>query len=217
MRHSLHEIPEEIREDYLRHETVLFRSRAGLYCLVATTIYFCVSLQYLFRKTVLQMDTFRSWELSLWAILIVGTVICHGINLRTRTRSASKTAALLYTGFFVWSLSGLAVVYPENILVFAFYYAFALLLTSILIPWRMSEVFWLTAYYSLGFLAAFDYVAFVTTAGVRNQYGGPMSKKVLVIDDDAATLKLLQAFLSAKDLEVHTAEDGIDALERIKK
>lgn len=44
-----------------------------------------------------------------------------------------------------------------------------------------------------------------------------MSKKVLVIDDDAATLKLLQAFLSAKDLEVHTAEDGLDALERIKK
>jgi len=44
-----------------------------------------------------------------------------------------------------------------------------------------------------------------------------MSKKVLVIDDDTATLKLLQVFLSAKDLEVHTAEDGIDALEKMKK
>jgi CheY-like chemotaxis protein len=44
-----------------------------------------------------------------------------------------------------------------------------------------------------------------------------MSKKILVVDDDSATLSLLQAFLSAKGLEVHTALDGVDALEKLAK
>src|SRR3989338_4300956 len=44
-----------------------------------------------------------------------------------------------------------------------------------------------------------------------------MSKQILVIDDDTATLKLLEAFLSAKDLGVLTAEDGIAGLEVMKK
>ncbi len=161
MKNPVYSLPEEIREDYILRETGLFKSRVGLYCLVTTAIYFGVSLQYLFRKAVLQMDTFRPWELSLWVILLVGTVISYRLNRKSKTRTVSKTAALLYTGFFMWSFSGLAVVYPENISVFVFYYAFALLLTSSLIPWSISEVLWLTGLYAMGFLAAFDYVAYV--------------------------------------------------------
>ena len=43
-----------------------------------------------------------------------------------------------------------------------------------------------------------------------------MPKKILLVDDDAATLKLLQVFLEAKNLEVQTAQDGVDALDKLK-
>jgi serine phosphatase RsbU (regulator of sigma subunit) len=161
MKHPIHALPTDLREEYMRREASLFHSRVGFYCIVTTGIYFAVSLQYLFRKTVLLMDTFRPWELTLWAILLFGTILCYSMNRRSRNREDSKRAALLYTAFFMWSFSGLAVVYPENNLIFVFYYAFALLFTSVLIPWRLSEIGWLTALYAGAFLLVYDYVVFV--------------------------------------------------------
>jgi serine phosphatase RsbU (regulator of sigma subunit) len=148
----------EDRNEYLKRNEALFRSRVGLYCIVTTSLYFAVSLQYLFRKTVLMMDTFRPWELTLWAILLVGTLLCYSLNLQSRSRSASKRIALLYTAFFIWSFSGLAVVYPENNFIFVFYYAFALLFTSVLIPWGLREILWLSVLYAGAFFIAYDYV-----------------------------------------------------------
>jgi len=154
-------LPKEIRGEYLSREASLFHSRVTLYCTITTGLYFAVSLQYLFRKTVLMMDTFRPWELSLWGVLLIGTLICYSLNRRAGNRRRSKRIALLYTAFFVWSFSGLAVVYPENNLVFVFYYAFALLFTSVLIPWSIPEILWLTAFYSVAFLVEYDYVVYV--------------------------------------------------------
>lgn len=154
-------LSKEIRGEYLSREASLFHSRVTLYCTITTGIYFAVSLQYLFRKTVLLMDTFRPWELSLWGVLLIGTMVCYSLNRRSVSRKQSKRIALLYTGFFVWSFSGLAVVYPENNLVFVFYYAFALLFTSVLIPWSVSEILWLTVLYAGAFLVEYDYVVFV--------------------------------------------------------
>ena len=44
-----------------------------------------------------------------------------------------------------------------------------------------------------------------------------MKKKVLIVEDDPATLGLLKTFLSEKGLEVQTAADGLDALEKVRK
>ena len=41
-----------------------------------------------------------------------------------------------------------------------------------------------------------------------------MAKKILLIDDDEATLKLLKPFLAGKGWEVETAADGMEGLEK---
>ena len=43
-----------------------------------------------------------------------------------------------------------------------------------------------------------------------------MSKKILLIDDDEATLKLLKPFLVSKDYSVETAMDGLEGLEKVR-
>ena len=43
-----------------------------------------------------------------------------------------------------------------------------------------------------------------------------MSKKILVVDDDVMLLDLLRIFLTEKGYEVVTAQDGIDAFEKLK-
>ena len=42
-----------------------------------------------------------------------------------------------------------------------------------------------------------------------------MSKRVLVVDDDEDMQELLQAALEIEDYEVVTAEDGVDALQKL--
>jgi DNA-binding response OmpR family regulator len=44
-----------------------------------------------------------------------------------------------------------------------------------------------------------------------------MPARVLVVDDDHATVDLLQEFLVAKGYEVLTAGDGAEALQKVKK
>ena len=43
-----------------------------------------------------------------------------------------------------------------------------------------------------------------------------MSKKILIVDDDAATLQLLHSFLTEKGFEIETCVDGIEGLEKAK-
>jgi len=44
-----------------------------------------------------------------------------------------------------------------------------------------------------------------------------MAAQVLVVDDDPATVELLQEFLVAKGYEVSTAGDGVEALRKVKE
>ena len=44
-----------------------------------------------------------------------------------------------------------------------------------------------------------------------------MAARVLVVDDDPATVELLQEFLVAKGYEVLTASDGAEALQKVKE
>ena len=44
-----------------------------------------------------------------------------------------------------------------------------------------------------------------------------MAKTILIVDDDSATLQLLQFFLIGKGYDVETAEDGVSGLEKVKK
>ena len=43
-----------------------------------------------------------------------------------------------------------------------------------------------------------------------------MGQRILVIDDDQATLKLLKPFLVSKGFEVETALDGLEGLEKVR-
>ena len=43
-----------------------------------------------------------------------------------------------------------------------------------------------------------------------------MAKKILLIDDDEATLKLLKPFLVSKGYSVETAMDGLEGLEKVR-
>ena len=42
-------------------------------------------------------------------------------------------------------------------------------------------------------------------------------KKILIVEDDASTSSLLKAYLIEKKLDADIAQDGLDALEKIKK
>ena len=44
-----------------------------------------------------------------------------------------------------------------------------------------------------------------------------MTKKILVVDDDIAAQKILQAFLVSKGFEVETAADGLAGLEKMRQ
>ena len=44
-----------------------------------------------------------------------------------------------------------------------------------------------------------------------------MAQKILIVDDDSATLKLLQSFLATKGFDVEIAEDGLSGLEKVKQ
>ena len=43
-----------------------------------------------------------------------------------------------------------------------------------------------------------------------------MAKRILIIDDDLATLKLLKPFLVSKGFSVETATDGLEGLEKVR-
>ena len=43
-----------------------------------------------------------------------------------------------------------------------------------------------------------------------------MPKKILIVDDDGSVLNLLRVFLTEKGFEAHTAQDGLDAIEKLK-
>ena len=43
-----------------------------------------------------------------------------------------------------------------------------------------------------------------------------MAKKILIVDDDNTTQKLLQSFLAAKGFEAEVASDGLAGLEKMK-
>lgn len=42
-------------------------------------------------------------------------------------------------------------------------------------------------------------------------------KTVMIVEDDAVTMALLEKFLTDKKLKVQTATDGLDALEKIRR
>lgn len=44
-----------------------------------------------------------------------------------------------------------------------------------------------------------------------------MSKKILIVEDDPPTLKLLESFLLANGYQVQTAVDGVAGLEKMKQ
>ncbi len=102
------EIPSRYLEEYHRQQGALIRSRVRLACLVTTSLFFFVSLQYLIRKTVFHVDTFRAAELPFWAILLAGTVVLIFFNQNASSIRASKLCGFLYTAVFIASLTGVS-------------------------------------------------------------------------------------------------------------
>src|SRR3989338_2169304 len=134
------EIPSRYLDEYHRQQGALIKSRVRLTCLVTTSLYFFVSLQYVVRKAVFHVDTFKAAELPFCAILLAGTVALVFFNQKASSVRASKLCGFLYTAVFIVALTGVGVVYYDNALVFVFYYAFALLLSSMMIPWSLPEL-----------------------------------------------------------------------------
>ncbi len=152
------EIPSRYLEEYHRQQGALIRSRVRLTCLVTTSLFFFVSLQYLIRKAVFHVDTFRAAELPFWAVLLAGTVALIFFNQNASSIRAGKLCGFLYTAVFIAALTGVGVVYRDNAIVFVFYYAFSLLLSSMMIPWSLSDVFHLTGMYMTAFTFYYFYV-----------------------------------------------------------
>ncbi len=42
-------------------------------------------------------------------------------------------------------------------------------------------------------------------------------EKILVVDDESHVVRLLQKFLASKEYEVHTATNGMEAIEKVKE
>lgn len=100
------------------------------------------------RNLFLGMETFRPQEIILWAVLALTCWTCLSINKRSRSIRASRNVAYLFSIVFAAVLAFLGIIYPENASVFAFYFAFSLLLTAFALPWCLLDLLFLTGIYA---------------------------------------------------------------------
>jgi len=154
-------IPNEYQEEYNAEQAALFDARVPLLCVTATLLFFAVSIQYFLRKKIVHMDTFRHEELGVWAALLIGVSLILYVHRRASTLHAYRFNAYLFSVLFVFSLTALGLIYPETAAIFPFYIAFAFLLSSLIIPWKLSDLLALVLFYMGAHTFLYLYVSFV--------------------------------------------------------
>lgn len=153
-------IPARYMTEFRAKQTQLVRGRVGLLAFTAMNICFAISFQYALRKYFLNEDSFRPKELILWLVFFsAGTVIIL-LNNRSKSLVRSKTLGYVFHSLLVFALATLGVIYADNALLFPFYFAFALLLTCVTVPWKTLDIVVLSSI-SIGTFAAFhSYVTY---------------------------------------------------------
>ncbi len=149
---EIHRIPIAYRSEFLAEQFRFFRSRVSFFCQMATVIYFIVALQYVIRQWLAHAPTFKHIELWVWALLGIATLAISALNNRAKALRTSKRYAVLFNILFLYVLISVGVIYVESATVFGFYYAFALIFCSFIIPWTIREI----VYLSLGYACAFS-------------------------------------------------------------
>ncbi len=157
------QLPSEYRDEYDVRQTELFDSRVPLLCVTATFLFFAVSIQYLLRKKLLHMNTYRSAELWVWAFLIAGVSFVLYLHRRASTLREYRFNAYTFSVIFVSSLTVLGLIYPETAAIFPFYIAFAFLLSSLMIPWKLSDLRILALFYLGAHTALYFYIRLMTS------------------------------------------------------
>src|SRR5688572_20995704 len=89
---------------------------------------------------------------------------------RARSRAEHKAAAHFYAGFFALILSGLGGIYPDQAAMFPFYFAFALVLFSFIIPWSFAEIVFMTGAYMSVYAGYYIFAERVLGAAVQTPY-----------------------------------------------
>ncbi len=162
------QIPKRYADDFRARNAIILRSRVHLFCIAALLIYSLVTLQYVARKIFTGNNTFSPIELVVWAMLIVTAAICVPINRRATNANVSKRIGIIYSVVFLYAMINLAVIYVDSATVFVFYFAFALLLTCLSVPWKIKHIVFLTTLYSISYTLYYMYVSWVMRKGITS-------------------------------------------------
>lgn len=156
------EIPPDYRQEYDELLLVYLKSRVFLAGMVTTGIFLGVSALYWVREHLLEMETFDPRELSAWALMLIGTAAVSMGNARTGSIRESKIWGAIYSVVFLVSLGIIELIYFDHAVFFSFYFAFGLILSSLMIPWTTRDVSLLALLYA----AAFTFYYLVVTRGI---------------------------------------------------
>lgn len=128
-----------------------YKSRTALFIVIATGIYFLVQAFYLLRFFLGNVQAFKPVEVYDWLFLLAGSAAIYGANAKARSPEASKIYSYLFNILLLIMISRIGFLYPENAIVFPFYFALGLVIVSITIPWSVRELYFLTAVHVLAF------------------------------------------------------------------
>ena len=145
------QIPERYRLEYAGLQRGQFKTRTTLFILVATGIYYLVSLFYLVRYLFGNHEIFRPREFYNWVVLFAGSSLLYLANQRSRSPQRSKIYGHLFNVFLLTLIGWLGCLYPSSALVFPFYFTLGFIILAFTMPWSIPELYFLAGVNVLAF------------------------------------------------------------------
>lgn len=161
-------LPERYFAEYEALQKSQFKNRTSLFILTAAGIYYLVCFFYWFRYLLGNPEIFRSAEYYDWAVVAAVSGILYGMNRRTQSPELSKIYGYLFNTFLLMMVGHIGFLYPENALVFPFYFALSLIIVSFTIPWSLPELYFLSILHLAGFSIFYTALARVLQYPVRS-------------------------------------------------
>jgi len=151
-------IPSEYLKEFTAQHTALVKNRVKLLCALSLVFYFLAAgISYISYP-----KDFNPAEIPLWGILIGGTALILYMNRGTRTKTATKVSAYIFTALLLYFITRIGVIYFRYFELMATIYLFLLFLVSFTIPWTPLEIIPITFMHLLMYTSLFLYIVIYT-------------------------------------------------------
>lgn len=207
----LQKIPPQYRQEFLRDQIGLIRSRVRLSCLMTLAIYFCLSI----ISIVFYPQDFRPQELSASIGLFAGGLIILFLNRKARSLGTATLNAYLYTFLLLAVITRLAIVYYDYAAYSAAYYMFILFLVVFTIPWPPRKVLAIAAMHLAAYSSFFLYIKAFAPHTLKGAWGQHYFEGCIMIGTAAALAYVVrkkedqadtESFVLLKEIEGKNAQ-----------